>query len=952
MPRYSKVDLKRFEAFDLLRFLDGKIDPRTLGALQRKLGKATTILKSTNIVNELQAIKTGVQNQLAAVKQEGTTGKKKIRVSSNQVKAYSKNVVKATAQSKIKAFKKKYSVAIKNEYLGEMASRLRKIFKEYAGKYVIIKYIVDGDNIIDREDFIPTNLSNWWKNEGFQIFAKDTNETIFQAHDNQGELFIYPVDEVAPKEIFQSFLDGVSHCVFTPIRKWAVDKLNTAESKPTQYRYSGIIKKVDEYTKKYSKGVPEDAFGEICNDLQIDIHIDLPFNNKFIEIQSIKKKLKAFRFVNTRLNHLELNEIISEDTIAEVTQEELEKIKKYLDEENQFYTYRRNTTKLSSISTLTTQYRVKNEFGEAIGKFETDTGLKNCKIDDVTDFELSSFVKEGTHYNAVVDFKPFEEHQHIDQKKAYTQFRLCKYYSGFLGKITDFRQTDKIITTGLYRITNLDFSESNFADWNRKLQIYKNWNVYPSPELLFLKDIGVEFDIVEGCWGIDKFEFDFSDEMIESKTPEGVSYYAKYCGFIDSHNLEKRFNIKCSEQYFSVIKQYCGGVARYYGNGEATIAYPKQHNYHLGHITAFITAYQRLNVIEQLLEFDIDDIIRICVDGIFYTGETPELKNCFRIKPGNTNAYESEEGYCSNVCDKERFCPNAEFRKHFSKELHLGAGGCGKTHYNCNDKGLVKPLFVAPSWKLSVCKKKECGINNSVWARLVSTDPEKINYIKGFYNTLIVDEVSMMSEEEKELIFNTYSDMKIIFCGDLGFQLPSFSGDEMTTEGFDNIEYHNQDYRCQDEELNRIKRSLRHLIKMNNKTEIINNYVIEEFRKLGKVFNSEFVENNYSIEDMILSSTNTIKDTYTKLFTGKFGDKEKYYVTENNRLYNNGQIVIGEKPEKTKCEIRHCFTTHSIQGETAYYKLFIDARKMFDSRMFYTAISRAKTLSQIFIILE
>jgi hypothetical protein len=952
MPRYSKVDLKRFEAFDLLKYLDGKIDPRTLGALQRKLGKATTILKSTNIVNELQAIKTGVQNQLASVKQEGTTGKKKIRVSSNQVKAYSKNVVKATAQSKIKAFKKKYSVAVKNEYLGEMANRLKKLFREYAGQYVIIKYIVDGESIIDREEFIPNNLNNWWKNEGFQIFAKDTDQTIFQSHDNQGELFIYPADTSAPIEVFQQFLDGVTHCVFTPIKLWAESKLDEAQSKPTQYRYSGIIKKVKEYEKKYSKGVPEDAFGEICNDLQIDIHIELPFNNKFIEIQSIKKKLKAFRFVNTRLNHLELNEVISEDNVKEISQKDINQLQLNLKRDNQYYTYRRNNTNICSLSTLTQKYVVKSDFSEIINKFEIDTGLNNCRIDDVDDFALSSFVKEGTHYNAVVDFKPFEEHQHIDQKKAYTQFRMCKYYSGFLGKITDFRQTDKIITTGLYRITNLDFSESNFGDWNRKLEIYKNGNVYPSPELLFLRDIGVEFDIIEGCWGVDKFEFDFNEEMINGKTDEGVSYYAKYCGMIDCHNLEKRFNIHCDEEYFNVIKKYCGGVARRYENGEATIAYPKQHNFHLGHITSFITAYQRLNVIEQLLEFDIDDIIRVCVDGIFFSGDLPELKNCFRIKKGNINAHPSEEGYCSNVCDKDQFFPNADFRKHFSKELHLGAGGCGKTHYNCNDKGLIRPLFVAPSWKLSVCKKKECGIANSVWARLVSTDPDKIKYIKGFYNTLIVDEVSMMSEEEKELIFNTYSDMKIIFCGDLGYQLPSFSGDEMTTKGFDNIEYHNQDYRCQDPELNRIKQALRDLIKKNTDTRKINNYVISEFRKLGKVFDAEFVINNYSIEDMILSSTNTIKDIYTKIFTGKFDKKEKYYVTENNRLYNNGQIVIGDKPDKTKCEIRHCFTTHSIQGETAYYKLFIDARKMFDSRMFYTAISRAKTLSQIFIILE
>ncbi len=40
----------------------------------------------------------------------------------------------------------------------------------------------------------------------------------------------------------------------------------------------------------------------------------------------------------------------------------------------------------------------------------------------------------------------------------------------------------------------------------------------------------------------------------------------------------------------------------------------------------------------------------------------------------------------------------------------------------------------------------------------------------------------------------------------------------------------------------------------------------------------------------------------------------------------------------------------TIQGETAYEKLFIESSRMFDARMFYTAISRAKKLSQIFIV--
>ena len=57
-----------------------------------------------------------------------------------------------------------------------------------------------------------------------------------------------------------------------------------------------------------------------------------------------------------------------------------------------------------------------------------------------------------------------------------------------------------------------------------------------------------------------------------------------------------------------------------------------KHNYHLGHITAFITAYQRLNVLEQLLKIDYDNIIRVCVDGIYTITDISECVNAFTHK--------------------------------------------------------------------------------------------------------------------------------------------------------------------------------------------------------------------------------------------------------------------------------------------------------------------------------
>lgn len=91
----------------------------------------------------------------------------------------------------------------------------------------------------------------------------------------------------------------------------------------------------------------------------------------------------------------------------------------------------------------------------------------------------------------------------------------------------------------------------------------------------------------------------------------------------------------------------------------------------------------------------------------------------------------------------------------------------------------------------------------------------------------------------------------------------------------------------------------------------------------------------YDIKDYILVGTQKVGSEYTKMFTGKF-DEEKYYIKANNSEMSNGDIVFSsKKPEGCNSEVRHHFTTHSIQGETIESRIFIDISKMFDSRMFF-----------------
>jgi len=900
---------------------------------------------------------------------------------------------KADKKAEEEALKRKVWVYKMSDGIGEFKSQLNKRLN---GKAIVVDVYDDGSRVKSVRVEIGDKFNNWWEKEGKYIFVYPEDTSIFGLYPD-AKLYIYEGEEFSPKQfkkITQVFKDADNgKCVFNPIREWAEQHYDHAvekKNKDSKYRYGKVLSALNELEEKYPNGVQEENIDEVCNKLQVDISIEKPLCDvKFITCKSIKKALKHFRYLNTRLNHVELNEYVIDKKPIIVSRKELLILKKSMEQDGTYHTFSKDLTGISKIQTLDDVYSVSNEMQDCFNEFEIDTGLINCKLDDIDDAELSSFVKWGTHYNGTIDFKDLHDGEqmnyelekvfHIDMSKAYSKFKMCKFYEGFLGKITDFRLTKTIQGVGLYYIYDLVIPEkpfkysymNKFKKYNDTLKIYQSHNIYTSFELKFLESKGCTFKILSGCWGVKPLDFDFNDEMMNNKNDDGNSYYALWTGKCDSHYLQKKTWINGDYNMVCMIAEHTTAKIEHYENGEICVKYDKKHNYHLGHITAFITAYQRLNVLEQLDAIDYDNVIRVCVDGIYTedTIGTANLKNAFRHKndiEDKTFSNCQGESFISNLiedmaigkhiyksCGKEvseykenimawRF---GEERKSNAKELHIGAGGNGKTHKNLVDKGLVKVLYVSPSWKLARNKQNEYGCKVSVWARLITDDPEMISLVKRYSNVLLIDECSMMTENEKQAIFSLYGDMKIIFCGDLGFQLSSFNGEEMKPTGFNDIIQNNINYRCTDSRLLELLKNLREKISNNCATAGMNYYVKEFFKKHGKIINADTLKSLYKVNDMVLVGTNEVKDKYTEMFK----HLEKYYCKENNRVYSNGDIVIGEKPD-CKCELRHAYTTHSIQGETAQYNLYIDSSKMFDTRMFYTAISRAKTLDQVFII--
>ena len=865
---------------------------------------------------------------------------------------------------------------------------------------------------------------------------------------------VFPVEHLRPQRHRQRFASGLNHCVFHPILKWAESKLLNASTSSEKSKMKGLKNEVIKLQRRYQKGVPEHKLQSVVDQLGkyrcIHLTIELPFasqpfgGRKIIDVTSRTSTTgcRAFHFINTAFDHVD--EMI--DTRSEECgQEQLNAMLADLDLKHKFYLYQKAPKGITSISTLAGTFRLKSSYTEAVNTFEQDTGLNALKVDAIKQPILSRIVEAGMHYNLpglnCSDLTPaalseMRDLTNLDRKKSYASFYKCHLYEQeqFPSKFTQIGRLDHLSTEealcngpGTYLVDALDWSaaEPRFAEACQLLRDpYRDLNYYPRPDLRYLLSKGVAFRVLEGAWaaGVQPyFDFRFPEAMLEKD--EDISRYARWEGQCNSIRHHKTFHLKGSKKWFENLAHAMdapsglrsspnGTRVRWYdaGHGTGTIEVPKACAPHLTQITAYSNAYERIDVLEQLLNMQLDQVLWIDKDSICArTHEFDYDKETWRAK--DLPSFKNEECpvYVSNLWQEDGSEPPERLPANYVPRPMRGAHGCfgvgggGKTFANLTDPCLLACglCFVPPSYLLLEDKRTKLGVDGAVMAVALGKNQEKWRVIARSCSVIVWDEVSQWSMPACHAALQRYPHHLHVFCGDPGYQLPyipdpnnpqpPFTIAQFAALGYPITRY-DWSYRITNpspvDPLRLLCISLRAMMEQDATTEALLEHVAKSLPPGHVLTAQDVVESRYQdIEETVLCSTNNYLREYNSALkerqwhgvklnlnvtsNGLVGvtsnglvvtsnvlvgvttnptRKRKFRALEGSRDPPNGTITISADPPGPKCEERYASTVHDYQGRDTDKPIYIDTRFMFAREHPYTAVSRARSIEQLYLV--
>jgi len=758
--------------------------------------------------------------------------------------------------------------------------------------------------------------------------------------DTGDRVVIIPPTEITAERLFQHFAEGISNCVFVPIYNKFTNLMANAKSKETARKYIRYVRDLKLLEAEYKNGVPEDCMERVAKTAHMKICLYDIFK-KEIATYNENGKTGVVTLQNTRFNHVDDGDLVMNGDAIKVSQERINEIWADCHKRNIFYDVLGSikNDNIKRIKTLDCVYQLENKQNEILNEFSKSIKLENYKFNNHTYPAVRDFIKAGCIVNsAPVKINDGIATGHIDMSKAYTQFKKCSFYAGFMGVI---HQCAKDSFTIDYITEHIGIYKIKIVECNDKLLnklgiVTGSEHVLPSVEILYFVSEGVKVDITEGVWG-SRFDFEFPDHMLLKD--DGLSRYSKWSGKLAMEINETVHNIKCEEKMAKVLK--CSYPQLDYWADKKIARIPIKNNASrtCTHILAFITSYVRIQMFQEMRKFDYDNILTVVLDGIYFKGAKPDT--WFVEKEIKNVEYHQDSWYSIfNV-------PSIEGNLRIQRNTLLtGQGGCGKTHGILTAGNFNDILYVVPTHVLGrkVYEKYKCKYITI--HKLIGVDCTPYIADHSIPPVILVDEITQYPADWIDQIFILYPNSLIIFAGDIISSGQWFQCRSGTPGKFAkiwkpvNVDIINieGDRRAKDDKLKALKLTIRDKMKEifidgdTGECDYLKRWITSIVPTIG--YGEAITQ--FQVGDVWLASTHRV----------------------NNALLTAG-VVSGFYKEggdtspvaKDGFKKRGSYTIHSIQGATLENRrIFISVDDTFEYSMLYTAISRATHYDQLVFV--
>jgi len=753
---------------------------------------------------------------------------------------------------------------------------------------------------------------------------------------------------------------GTDHCVFAPVLSRLNESYYKTKSESSKKRIQQRIAKMKELAEEYDAGVPENKMEEcaVKSGFVWKIHNIL---GGVINVYN-KKGAEVIRYYNVRPNHLDTSCIVMNDEVKYITEDAMrQKFQQNKDDwlsHNIFYMYSGKVKDgcPGMLYTIEGNYAVKSSTKDEMAQFNKMIDLNDIKLDALKYPRVNRFLKDARRINScptmlwdgIAD-------GHRDMPKAYTQFKKCHMYAGFLGIIHQWR-------VGGF---SSEFIKEHIGFWGCKVLSVKDelldklgmkngMNlILFGPELLYYISLGCEFDVYSGVWGA-KYDFEFPASWVSDREDK---IYAKWSGMLSSEHPTTILHFPCSQEWASHLKKDHPSVMLW--DDEATVDIPAEYMKTAHHLLGGITSYLRIQMIEAMREFEPGAITKVVMDGIYFKGDVPTKVKWFKEK--ELKDHPTFKPWFED-CDVE---VDWSIHKYSGDTLLTGQGGCGKTYSLLTDTGLNNILFVSSSHIVGQSVRAEFDVPYTTFHKLVGLDwveivngVEIVKKVVPFYKdnyvpkVLCIDELTQYNAEDVEKVFAMYPTSLKFFMGDIdsfGRWFQCSIGKVWKPSGVSVIDMPGDRRSDVGDRLVEFKLEVREVMRS------IFDSVSDGIARASMM--TEWVRKNCSVIDF---------DTAVSMFKGKgmysiFGVGDTWiagtHLTNDKLLSkgivsgfykNGGYISDTEMDGYTK---RGSFTIHSYQGKTIREgKIFISIGDSFEYAMFYTAISRAVRFSQLVFV--